>query len=377
MEHKEKKRQENKGITLIALVVTIVVLIILATVSINAVLGQNGIIKKAKQAKEMYSNSIAKDNEEMDRLLNEMAKYDTDNSGSGGGTTKPAEGITATVEGKTVTITKDNVADYLGRVVTNYVPTATTVTVGTNTYTVSNNYRLYYIDFEKKYNKDEVSVFLKADCTSNNYSLPITDTTSADASNVKIKALNPSLYNKDGVTSPTASQENMKAVTWLLNTNNWNSLKTGASLADKVNYVVGAPSVEMMFDSYNTKYGIKDKTINTGTLTADTERAKLVYQYTSGDVGYKVGPCHDNGTEYDYYTSDYSVKTDSAIDSMYYPGDHQYYWLASPSAYGDDIVLFVYYYNGGYVSSDDPGNAYLGALCPLVSLQSSVSLELQ
>ena len=73
MEHKEKKSQANKGITLIASVVTIVVLIILATVSINAVLGQNGIIKKAKQAKEMYSNSIAKDNEEMDRLLNEMA----------------------------------------------------------------------------------------------------------------------------------------------------------------------------------------------------------------------------------------------------------------------------------------------------------------
>ena len=56
-----KNRRQN-GITLIALVVTIVVLIMLATVSINAVLGQNGIIKKTKQAKEMYSNSIAKDN---------------------------------------------------------------------------------------------------------------------------------------------------------------------------------------------------------------------------------------------------------------------------------------------------------------------------
>ena len=54
MKHKEKRIQENKGITLVALVVTIMVLIILATVSINAVLGQNGIIKKAKQAKEMY-----------------------------------------------------------------------------------------------------------------------------------------------------------------------------------------------------------------------------------------------------------------------------------------------------------------------------------
>ena len=98
MEHKEKKRQENKGITLIALVVTIVVLIILATVSINAVLGQNGIIKKAKQAKEMYSNSIAIDNEEMDRLLNEMAEDDS-NGGGSDTPTKPVAGTTVTKPG--------------------------------------------------------------------------------------------------------------------------------------------------------------------------------------------------------------------------------------------------------------------------------------
>ena len=365
--------RRNSGITLIALVVTIVVLIILATVTINTVLGDNGIISRAQKARDSYSNSQKSEDEQMAVLANEMAQYDTKGGGSGGGTTKPAEGITATVEGKTVTITKDNVGTYLGKVVTNYVPTATTVTVGTNTYTVSNNYRLYYIDFEKKYNKDEVSVFLKADCTNKNYALE-EDTTVSTADNVKIKALNPSLY-KDGATSPTASNKNMKAVTFLTNTSNWNSLKTGASIADKVNYVVGAPSVEMMFDSYNTKYGLKDKAINTGALTADTERAKLVYQYTSGDLGYKVGPCHDNGTEYDYYTSDYSVKTDATIDSMYYPGEDQYYWLASPSAINTYGVLSVFCYDGGYVSTSDYSD--YNAFCPLVSLKSTVSLELQ
>lgn len=40
------KLKSKKGITLVALVVTIVVLLILAGVSINAVLGDNGIIKK-------------------------------------------------------------------------------------------------------------------------------------------------------------------------------------------------------------------------------------------------------------------------------------------------------------------------------------------
>ena len=371
---KKLRNDRQKGITLIALVVTIVVLIILATVSILAVFGDNGIIARAQTAKDTHEKGKADETNTLDDYASYIGNYlDGKGGSSGGGTTKPAEGITATVEGKTVTITKDNVATYLGKVVNNYVPTTNSVTIGSTAYTVSTQYRLYYVDFDGKYGEKN-GVYLKADCTNKGYQLPITDTTASTADNVKIKALNPSLY-KDGATSPTASNKNMKAVTFLTNTNNWNSLKTGASIADKVNYVVGAPSVEMMMDSYNTKYGLKDKAINIEELTADTERAKLVYQYTSGDVGYKVGPCHDNGTEYDYYTSDYSVKTDATIDSMYYPGNSQYYWLASPSASYSDYVLYVACNSGGYVSNYTFNSAY--AFCPLVSLKSTVSLQLQ
>lgn len=46
--------KRNKGITLIALVITIIVLIILAGVSINLVLGQNGIFNRAKQGAKDY-----------------------------------------------------------------------------------------------------------------------------------------------------------------------------------------------------------------------------------------------------------------------------------------------------------------------------------
>ena len=400
-----KKFSSKEGITLIALVVTIVVLIILATISINAVLGQNGIIGKAKQAKESYEKSVKAEDTAMQELLNEMAQYDTDNSGSGGETTKPAEGITVTVGGQTETITKDNVADCLGKVVTNYVPTTSSVTIGSTTYNVSTKYRLYYVDFDGKYGEKN-GVYLKADCTSNKYSLPVTDATAANASNVKIKALNPLLYNQTGVTSPTASQENMKAVTWLTNTSNWDSLKTGSSLANKVNYVVGAPSVEMMFDSYNTKYGLTNGTMVTGGLTADTPRVKLFYQYPttldSNNYGYELGPGNDyqlakNG--YGYCTSGYSVKTDSTIDSMYYPGSGKYYWLSSPSATGTPSVLYVTF--GDESSQGDDNNADISlafyvpstssnggnvrcniynkakALCPLVSLKSTVSLQLQ
>ena len=53
--------KNNKGITLVALVVTIVVLLILAGVSINAVLGDNGIIKKANQAASITKEAEVKE----------------------------------------------------------------------------------------------------------------------------------------------------------------------------------------------------------------------------------------------------------------------------------------------------------------------------
>ncbi len=57
-----KKREpylvkKKNGITLIALVVTIVILIILATISINAIIGDNGLITNAKRAETEYTHA--------------------------------------------------------------------------------------------------------------------------------------------------------------------------------------------------------------------------------------------------------------------------------------------------------------------------------
>ena len=54
----------NKGITLIALVITIIVLLILAGVSITMLTGENGILKKAKEAQE--KTKVAAEQEEKD-----------------------------------------------------------------------------------------------------------------------------------------------------------------------------------------------------------------------------------------------------------------------------------------------------------------------
>ena len=111
------KTKEMKGITLVALVVTIVVLLILAGVSINTVLGEDGIIKKAKEAAEATKRASAE--EEMNRLVLEYQLASNDETlesflqekvteGRIDGVTDNGDGtitITKKVEGKDYTIT--------------------------------------------------------------------------------------------------------------------------------------------------------------------------------------------------------------------------------------------------------------------------------
>lgn len=73
--------EKNRGITLIALIVTIIILLILAGVSIVFLTGENGILNKAKIAKE---ESNAGDIEEQNRLgsYNDMVDDYTTRSGT-------------------------------------------------------------------------------------------------------------------------------------------------------------------------------------------------------------------------------------------------------------------------------------------------------
>ena len=61
MNLKANKKRTQKGITLIALVVTIVVLLILAGVSLNAIFSENGIINRAKDAQNKMDQATQND----------------------------------------------------------------------------------------------------------------------------------------------------------------------------------------------------------------------------------------------------------------------------------------------------------------------------
>ena len=90
--------KNNKGITLVALVVTIVVLLILATVSINLVLGDNGIVKKAQDAKTKSAEASENDLKGMNSLVSEMEGALAGNGGAGGSGTDTKVPAEATAE---------------------------------------------------------------------------------------------------------------------------------------------------------------------------------------------------------------------------------------------------------------------------------------
>lgn len=83
------KKYKNRGITLIALVVTIVVLLILAGVSISMLAGDNGIITRARKAKNAHDESSANETTKMEETVDKINKYDPN-----GGSTSDDDKIT-------------------------------------------------------------------------------------------------------------------------------------------------------------------------------------------------------------------------------------------------------------------------------------------
>ena len=100
MKTKNKRKYSNQtGITLIALVVTIVVLLILAGVSINALFGNSGIIEKAKDAQNRMNNAQESDL----NALNDLDKWINNQvNGTTGGDDNPPTSDLPSVANETI-----------------------------------------------------------------------------------------------------------------------------------------------------------------------------------------------------------------------------------------------------------------------------------
>ena len=94
--------RKNKGITLVALVVTIVVLLILAAVSINLVLGQNGLIANAKEAREKSKNATDEESQLVNGTIPDYIAEQVNGTagGSGNGGNGESTNLPTTTETK-------------------------------------------------------------------------------------------------------------------------------------------------------------------------------------------------------------------------------------------------------------------------------------
>ncbi len=313
---------ENKrGITLVALVVTIVVLLILAGVSISLVLGENGLINNAKEARNKTLEAEKTEGES----LNTAEHYINQITGVN------ASGITA---------------DDYGKVVTNYQENS------------SNIWEIFY--------SDETNVYLIMRNSSIEKNL-CEEITKANATNYKgtsdfdgsenFKSIYPAIQRgwlnkvykitgneENGVLLYESENKNMKSSEYLLDVRNWSEYKT-----NKADWVIGTPTLEMFVTAYN-KYINKNITIP---------------------------ELNENGYKYDdeLYKNESVGKSDdivTGIDKCKNVFNHGYsYWLACPSSNTNYDVRYVEYTNSN-VKAHDYSSSH--AIRPVVCLNSSVKL---
>lgn len=103
------KIKQEKGITLIALVVTIVVLLILAGVSVNAIFNENGLIKKAQEAQSKMDAAKQNDLAQLDELDNWIT-----NNVNGNGNSTESSTLVKQITNNGTNVVGEN-SDYTGK----------------------------------------------------------------------------------------------------------------------------------------------------------------------------------------------------------------------------------------------------------------------
>ena len=371
------KFKNVKGITLIALVITIIVLLILAGVTIATLTGDNGILNQAGKAKDKTTEaeSIERvqvevagsygldgtiDKDQLNKNLGNIAGLKIGESNFGGENIVKELPATVTLNGYNIGIDANggvekipeiiakiraNPQAYYGKKVTNYKASDSD----------TNTYRIFYVDKDNYFKDGYNTIYLKADFSGN-----VSCSTSYDASQTLIKRMNPLWATKGNTVAAkttTISNENEQAAAWLCDPSKW----TAYCDTDKANYAIGGPSVEMYVKSYNQTHGDN----------------ALGCQYQTNDApgyGYKVnGTIQNSGWHTNSDTLDYSM----TYKSMYCGQDGNktgYWWLASPSAYISSRVCSV---DGFRARLDSYRYSGIYGVSPLVSLKSSFIPEVE
>ncbi len=322
--------------------ITIIVLLILAGVSIATLTGENGILTRASEAKEKTEE--AKEEENRNLEISE---------------TIIEEIVDGAITARTIAET-DNKNEYYGEVIKNYTVDMSVQdddiqwkifyagTVGDET---ENNIYLIASDYVKfEYlpkGIDENGNITENKLTNGN--TPYTAYWNRDnptllslysagtqrIRNEKIKALNNDYFN---IKKYTSTENNMKAIAYMLDTKAWSNYAN----KEYADYAIGGPTIEMLLKSYNEKYR----------LTGDKEYKARA----SSANGYQISK--DGGKE---WSNEYNSML--AEDTLYVIPSSKNgnstanaYWLSSPSETYNYYLIGVYnsgMIRGNYYSIDD------------------------
>ena len=315
--------KNNKGVTLIALIITIIVLLILAGIGITMVAGPNGILSRAQEAKTTTAEKAAKEKVDLSvsgaiarsnygeltigNLKEEVEKY--------GGTIKEEKTefpVTVIMDGKEYVVTSNGKVskDTLASLKISNANIGEYIDLGNNvinTDATTDDWRILYVDETT----NKVHVIL-ADYLPNE-KIP-------EGNNISTKGY--SVWSKNN---------RDELLDYLKDTTKWSSLANGISGAE----VTGGPTGELLMNSYNAKQGTNLDYTTSPTL--DTE--ELLYVPRTAEV------TEDGQT------------TDS-------------YWLASPYA-NDAYSVWIVYYRG-YLYSDSYYNEGSDGVRPVVCLSSEI-----
>ena len=374
----QKRMQKNsKGITLIALVITIIVLLILAGVTIATLTGDNGILTQAGKAKDKTTEAEAIervqvevagsygldgtiDKDQLNKNLGNIAGLKIGESNFGGENIVKELPATVTLNGYDIGIDANggvekipeiiakiraNPQAYYGKKVTNYKASDSD----------TNTYRIFYVDKDNYFKDGYNTIYLKADYTGGG-----SCSTSYDASQTLIKRMNPLWATKGNTVAAkttTISNQNEQAAAWLCDPSKW----TAYCDTDKANYAIGGPSVEMYVKSYNQTHGDD----------------ALGCQYQTNTVPGYIYKVKDTIQNSGWYTNDNTLDYSMTYKSMYCGQNGKRtgsWWLASPSAHSSISVCDV----GGSNARLYGNNYYYDdVVSPLVSLKSSFIPEIE
>ena len=368
-----KTKKNTRGITLIALVITIIVLLILAGVTIAALSGDNGILTKAKEAKEktekeniieqvniaiMTATTEGTGTIDTDKLRKELEKNEIKVETEGNSLPwKVVAGnimlkidensAVEEISGKMkISASAKQISSdperYYGKVAQNYTAGGLT-------------YRIFYVDRENKFGDGANTVYLKADYK---ITMALTDHIAyePEGNDLEVyKRMNPNWTVQRGNITPASWNYNERAAGWLCSPTQWTDYLDNT----KATYAIGGPSVEMYVASYNDVVH-----------SAGTTKGGLSTEYATKDAPgyiYKVnGELNNSG-----YSTASNTIDNTGYNNMYAKSKTNW-WIASPSSYNSSGVCRVDY---SYLDS----NYYRDSrgIGPLVSLKSGITVEVE